>query len=138
MIEDDRALVVDIDGTLCPIKQTGQDYAEMVPEPLMLAKLRKLHDDGWHIILFTARGMRTHDGNAGKIAKHVAPTLLTWLAKHEVPFDELQLAKPWPGRRGVYIDDRAVRPREFVEMGFDELEALMERDRLAKPDGRTV
>ncbi|WP_341368638.1 hypothetical protein [Yoonia sp. BS5-3] len=133
MIETDRALVVDIDGTLCPIKQSHEDYADMVPEPLMLKKIRELQAEGWHIILSTARGMRSNDGNPGKITKHVGPTLLNWLAKHDIPFDELHLSKPWPGRQGVYIDDRAVRPREFVELSFAELEALMERDRIAVP-----
>lgn len=135
MIATEKALVVDIDGTLCPIKTPDQSYADLVPEPMMLAKLRRLHAEGWHIILFTARGMRSNDGNIGKITRNVAPTLLQWLANHAIPFDELQLGKPWPGRCGVYIDDRAVRPREFVEMSFDELEALMDRDRLAKPEG---
>ncbi|WP_174232033.1 capsular biosynthesis protein [Roseovarius sp. EL26] len=131
MIETERALVVDIDGTLCPIKHSHEDYADLVPEPRIIEKIRALHIDGWHIILSTARGMRSNDGNPGKITKNVGPTLLKWLVKHDIPFDELHLAKPWPGRQGIYIDDRAVRPREFVELSFEELEALMERDRLA-------
>ncbi len=134
MIETDRALVVDIDGTLCPIKQTDEHYADLMPEPLMLSRLKILHADGWHIILHSARGMRSNDGNPGKIGKNVAPGLLKWLVQHDIPFDELHLAKPWPGHRGMYIDDRAVRPREFVELDFDQLEALIERDRLATPD----
>lgn len=134
MIEKDKALVVDIDGTICPIKQSHEQYADLKPEPLILARLKALHADGWHIILHTARGMRSNDGNPGKIAKNVGPDLLKWLAQHDIPFDELHLAKPWPGHRGVYIDDRAVRPREFVELSFDELETLMIRDRIAVPE----
>lgn len=133
MVEKDKALVVDVDGTLCPIKQSGESYADMVPEPLMLAKIRALHKDGWRIILHSARGMRSNEGNAGMIGKNVAPVMLRWLADHDIPFDELHLAKPWPGKQGFYIDDRAVRPREFVELDFDALNALLERDRLALP-----
>jgi len=131
MIENNRALVVDVDGTLCPIKQPGEQYGHIEPEPRMLARLQELHTDGWRIILHSARGMRSHDGNPGRISKHVAPELLQWLAKHEIPFDELHLAKPWPGYQGFYVDDRAVRPREFLELGFDALNALVERDRVA-------
>ena len=137
MIETEKALVVDIDGTLCPIKQEGESYADLLPEPQMLTRLRALHADGWVIILHSARGMRSNDGNTGKIARNVAPVLLHWLAEHEIPFDELHLAKPWPGRQGFYIDDRAVRPREFLELDFDELNALLERDRIAGPDAPT-
>lgn len=132
MIETERALVVDVDGTLCPIKQPGESYVDMIPEPRMLARLRALHADGWYIILHSARGMRSNDGNVGKVVKNVAPVLLTWLARHEIPFDELHLAKPWPGSHGFYIDDRAVRPREFLELNFDQLNALVDRDRMAR------
>lgn len=131
MIEQDKALVLDIDGTLCPIKQSHEDYADLEPEPLLLSRMRELRASGWHIILQSARGMRSNDGNSGKIVKNVGPTLLNWLEKHDIPFDELHLAKPWPGHQCVYIDDRAVRPREFVELSFAEMNALIERDRLA-------
>jgi capsule biosynthesis phosphatase len=131
MIETEKALVVDVDGTLCPIKRPGEDYADLVPEPWMLARLRALRAEGWHIILHSARGMRSNDGNLGRIGKTVAPGLLDWLARHDIPFDELHLGKPWPGRHGFYIDDRAVRPREFLELDFDQLAELVERDRVA-------
>ena len=136
MIVKEKALVVDIDGTICPIKQSHESYGDLLPEPLMLARLRELHADGWHIILHSARGMRSNDGNPGQIAKNVTPVLLNWLAEHDIPFDELHMAKPWPGHKGVYVDDRSVRPREFVELSFDEIEALMERDRIALPAGQ--
>lgn len=135
MIETEKALVVDIDGTLCPIKQSGESYADMIPEPQMLAKLRALHAEGWVIILHSSRGMRSNDGNPGKVTKNVGPTLLNWLAEHDIPFDELHLAKPWPGHQGFYIDDRAVRPREFVKLDFDELNALLDRDRIVGTNG---
>jgi capsule biosynthesis phosphatase len=131
MIETEKALVVDVDGTLCPIKRPGENYADLVPEPRMLARLRALRAEGWHIILHSARGMRSNDGNLGRIGRTVAPGLLDWLARHDIPFDELHLGKPWPGRHGFYIDDRAVRPREFLELDFDQLAELVERDRVA-------
>ena len=137
MIETEKALVVDVDGTLCPIRQDCESYDDMIPEPRMLARLRALHAEGWVIILHSARGMRSNNGNAGRIARNVAPGLLRWLDAHGIPFDELHLGKPWPGRQGFYVDDRAVRPREFVDLGLDDLNALIERDRIAVPGGRT-
>lgn len=131
MIETEKALVVDIDGTLCPIKGKGQDYATLPPEPRLLARLRELKADGWRIILSSARGMRTHDGNPGAIAANVLPVLIDWLKANDVPFDEIVMAKPWPGHQGFYIDDRTVRPREFVEHSLEELAAICDRDRLA-------
>lgn len=131
MIEKNKALVVDIDGTLCPIKGKDESYAEIPVEPGILARLQELKADGWTIILSSSRGMRTYDGNQGEILLHVLPTLMDWLKRHEVPFDEIWMAKPWPGHDGFYIDDRTVRPREFVEHSLEELARICERDRLA-------
>lgn len=131
MIEKNKALVVDIDGTLCPIKGKDENYAEIPVEPRMLARLRELKAEGWKIILSSSRGMRTYDGNQGEILLHVLPTLMDWLKRHEVPFDEIWMAKPWPGHDGFYIDDRTVRPREFVENSLEELAQICKRDRLA-------
>lgn len=132
MIAKDKVLVVDIDGTLCPIKQTGEDYAQLLPELAMVARLRDMHEAGWRIILSSSRGMRTYDGNAGEIMRNVTPVLLDWLAAHDIPYDELWMAKPWPGHEGFYIDDRTVRPREFLENDLDAINALLERDRVAQ------
>lgn len=131
MIAKTKVLVVDLDGTLCPIKGSTQSYADLVPEPRLVVRLRKLADEGWRIVIHSARGMRTHDGNQGEINAFVLPTLMHWLERHQVPFHEVHVGKPWPGDNGFYIDDRAVRPREFLENEMAELEALCRRDRLA-------
>jgi len=133
MIETEKALIVDVDGTLCAIKASGQSYRDVAPEPRMIARLRQLQTEGWRIILHSSRGMRSNLGNLGLINRRVMPDLLDWLARHEVPFDELHLGKPWPGRDGFYIDDRAVRPREFLENDLAALREIVSRDRIA-PD----
>ena len=33
--------VMDIDGTICPIKKKDQEYAELVPYPDIVAKMRE-------------------------------------------------------------------------------------------------
>ena len=47
-----------------------------------------------------------------------------WLKKWDIPYDEIYFGKPWPGKRGLYVDDRAVRPDEFLAHDFDELEEI--------------
>lgn len=131
MIAKENVLVVDIDGTLCDIKKLGSSYTDVAPEPLMVARIREMHADGWRIVLSSARGMRSNDGNCGQINKVVTPMLLDWLNRHDIPFDELHMGKPWPGSNGVYIDDRSVRPREFLENDLDGVTALIKRDRIA-------
>lgn len=130
MIAGTNVLVVDLDGTLCPIKAAGEAYKDLLPEPRMLARLQELASEGWRIVIHSARGMRSHDGNSGEINVHVLPVLIDWLQRHEVPFHEIYVGKPWPGDNGYYIDDRSVRPREFVENSLEALDRLCERDRL--------
>jgi capsule biosynthesis phosphatase len=131
LIAKDKALVVDIDGTLCPIKGPNESYRDLPVDEAMKARLQELRAQGWRIILSSSRGMRTYDGNAGEILKNVLPVLSDWLARNDVPFDEIWMAKPWPGRDGFYVDDRTVRPREFLTHSLEELEAICDRDRVA-------
>lgn len=129
MIHNHQVLVVDIDGTLCPIKQSGEDYWDLPVDVAMRDRLAELRAAGWRIILSSSRGMRTYDGNAGEILRNVFPTLVEWLKRHDVGYDEIWMAKPWPGHDGFYIDDRTVRPREFLTHSMEELKAICDRDR---------
>ncbi len=130
MIAGTNVLVVDVDGTLCPIKSAGQSYKDLQPEPRMLARLQEMAAAGWRIVIHSARGMRSYDGNPGEINAHVLPVLLDWLKRHEVPFHEVHVGKPWPGNNGYYVDDRSVRPREFIENSLEALDQICVRDRL--------
>ncbi|MFA6607779.1 MAG: capsular biosynthesis protein [Sphingomonas sp.] len=120
---------MDVDGTLCPIKQDGQQYGDLPIDAAMRDRLSALKRDGWRILLFSSRGMRTHEGDLAALATHVYPVMVDWLDRNEVPYDELVLGKPWPGSDGFYVDDRAVRPREFVDLSLQQLTELCDRDR---------
>lgn len=114
-------LIVDVDGTLCEIKRPDQSYADLVPHRAMVDKLGEYQRRGYTILLFTSRNMKTYGNNTGLINKHTAPILLEWLAKWNIPYDEILFGKPWPGRKGFYIDDRAVRPDEFLGLTETEI-----------------
>jgi len=126
-----KTLVVDVDGTLCPVKQPGMDYASLPADPAMKARLAELRAEGWHIVLFSSRGMLTHGGDMAAILAHVLPVMEDWLARNGIAYDEIRLGKPWPGHDGFYVDDRAVRPREFLSHSLGELTALCDADRVA-------
>lgn len=131
----DYAFVVDIDGTLCPIKGKGETYGELVPYPEMVAKLREYQQAGAKVILFTSRNMNTYHGNMGLINKNTARILADWLDKWDIPYDEILYGKPWPGHRGFYVDDRTVRPDEFLKYTPEELESLCISSRCGKDGG---
>jgi capsule biosynthesis phosphatase len=126
--ESDGMLVVDIDGTLCDIKKADQSYADVAPRLDMIEKLREYQAKGYRILLYTARNMKTHRNSLGLINKHTAPVLLDWLARWDVPYDEILFGKPWPRTKGFYIDDRAIRPDEFLRLSEEQIHDLLGKD----------
>ncbi len=117
----DFTIVVDVDGTLCPLKGEDEEYADLIPDAAIIKQLESYRSAGARIVLYSSRGMRTYKGDLAKIQEHVLPTLATWLKKHHIPFDEVRLGKPWPGPNGFFVDDRAVRPDEFVSQDVNTL-----------------
>ena len=128
MIHPEKSIVIDIDGTLCPIKKNGESYADLECYRDMRDALRAYREQGFYIILMTSRNMRTFDGNLGLILANTAPVLLEWLKQHDVPYDEIHFGKPWPGKGGFYVDDRAIRPGEFLHMTYEQIQAVLDAE----------
>ena len=121
---EDYSFVFDIDGTICPIKRAEEKYEDLVPYENVVDKIRYYKENGAKIILFTSRNMNSYGGNIGVINKKTARVLLDWLDRWEIPYDELIYGKPWPGKKGFYVDDRTVRPDEFLNCGVEELDRI--------------
>ena len=126
---EEYTFVFDIDGTLCPIKKKEERYEDIVPYRNMVEKLRDYKENGAKIVLFTSRNMNSYNGNIGVINKKTAKILLEWLDKWDIPYDEIIYGKPWPGRKGFYVDDRTVRPDEFLSCTVDELDGICNRSK---------
>lgn len=125
MVREEKCIVLDLDGTLCPVKASHQEYEDLEPFGDMLAKLREYKNAGYYIILYTSRNMRTYGGNIGLINANTAKMTMAWLDRHQIPYDEIHFGKPWASRVGFYVDDRAVRPDEFLRMSESEIETLL-------------
>lgn len=126
----DYAFVFDIDGTLCPIKKKDEKYEDLVPYANMVEKLRYYKENGAKITLFTSRNMNSYHGNLGVINANTAKILLAWLDKWEIPYDEILYGKLWPGHKGFYVDDRTVRPDEFLSCTLDQLDEICKKSKL--------
>jgi capsule biosynthesis phosphatase len=116
--------VFDIDGTICPIKEKTQEYIDLIPFKSIVDKIREYKEGGARIVLFTARNMKSYNGNIGMINANTAKVMLEWLDKWEIPYDEIIYGKPWPGPRGFYVDDRSIRPDEFMKYSEEELNEI--------------
>jgi capsule biosynthesis phosphatase len=75
--------------------------------------------------------MRTYQGNVGLINVHTLPVIVEWLRRHDVPYDEIQVGKPWCGHEGFHVDDKAIRPDEFAAMPHAEIARLLNLGRNA-------
>ena len=118
-----KRLIVDLDGTLTV--ESELPYAEKAVNFPLVARLREYKRQGFEIVIFSSRNMRTHEGNVGRINMYTLPIILDWLKQHDIPHDEVLVGKPWCGHEGFYIDNRSVRPDEFVSMSHEEILQLI-------------
>lgn len=113
-------IVIDLDGTLT-VDDAAVPYADRAPNTAVVAKLREYRAQGFAVAIYTARNMRTHGKAVGVIVAQSVPVIVAWLDRHDVPYDELHVGKPWAEEGGFYVDDRAVRPDEFVRLSHEEV-----------------
>ena len=105
-------LIFDIDGTICTQES---DYSQAKPIQEVIDKLNKKYDEGYRIVLFTARGTET--GIDWSLI--TADQLKEWGVK----YDDLLFGKP-AGLK--YIDDKGVNIYQWEP----EIEALASIDKI--------
>lgn len=106
-------IVVDLDNTLCTIREEHETYADVQPIEQTVKYIREKYEAGDYIIIHTARNMVTQNGDIEKVIANVGKITEDWLKEHNVPYHELVFGKPYGD---VYIDDKALRPLEFVAL----------------------
>ena len=73
IIPDNKRLVFDVDGTICSIRLPEENYKDVIPYTEMIDIINTLYENNWYIILHTARGMKSYNGNIDLINTHVKP-----------------------------------------------------------------
>ena len=114
-----KRIIIDLDNTIC--QAIDGDYANAQPIPPVIAKLREYRAGGFEITIHTARNMRTFGGDVDRITQTTLPIIIDWLDRHEVPYDHVAVGKPWCGDEGFYVDDRSIRPSEFVNLPYERI-----------------
>ncbi len=118
-----KRLILDLDNTIC--KASDGNYQEALVIPGMIDRLKEYQSEGFQIIFYTSRNVRTFEGNIGKITAFTLPVIVDWLNKNGIPYDEIYIGKPWCGDDGFYVDDRAIRPSEFLSLNRKEIINLL-------------
>ena len=117
-----KRLIFDLDNT---ISFKGETYESAIINLPLVHKLKEYKKQGFEIVISTSRNMRTFEGNVGKINKDTLPIILKWLEDNDIEVDEIYVGKPWCGEDGFYVDDRAIRPDEFVELTYEDILKLI-------------
>jgi capsule biosynthesis phosphatase len=133
-----KRLIIDLDETItlaapdgAPLsvdtrpEQAQSAYVHALPNLALIARLREYRAQGFEIVISTSRGMRSFENNIGRINAHTLPVILDWLGRHDVPFDEIHVGKPWCGLEGFYVDDKSIRPSEFLRYSLSAIHALL-------------
>jgi capsule biosynthesis phosphatase len=110
-------ICIDFDGVICQLKQSDSDsYEHLKPMPGAVEKLTQLKQSGHYLIIYTARRMKTHQGNMGAVIADIGRITIEWLDKNQVPYDEIYFGKPWAD---IYIDDNAYRFQDWNQINHD-------------------
>jgi capsule biosynthesis phosphatase len=128
-----KRLIIDLDDTITLSARDG--YENALPNLALVARLRAYRADGFEIVISTSRNVRPYDGNIGKINAYTLPVIVAWLERHAVPFDEIHVGKPWCGLEGFYVDDKAVRPSEFLRHSLHDIHALLALEKTLEKTG---
>ena len=107
-----KRICFDLDNTLVTFPTIKNDYTSVKPIQKNINFLKYLKGFGNIIIIYTARRMKTHNGNIGKINADIGKITFETLHKFNIPYDEIYFGKPYAD---FYIDDLALNC-------FDDLE----------------
>jgi capsule biosynthesis phosphatase len=119
-----KKIIIDLDNTLTK-GDSLSSYKDKKPKIEVVNKLRTYKSLGFTITIFSARSMKTFEGNIGIINVKTLPEIIEWLERNGIPFDEVLVGKPWCGEGGFYVDDKAIRPQEFIDLNYDQIKSLI-------------
>ena len=109
-------ICIDLDGVIAELKKENETYFDVKPIDGSIEKIKKLKENGHYIIIYTARHMKTCDGNVSKVLAKIGKITLDWLDKYKVPYDEIVFGKPWAD---IYIDDNGFRFESWDKINDD-------------------
>ncbi|EAU5730715.1 capsular biosynthesis protein [Salmonella enterica] len=123
-----KKIIIDIDMTLTKGKGPG-GYEDALVNKDLVVKLKEYKEQGFMIVLNTSRNMNSYNNNIGLINKNTLPILVKWLEVNSIPYDEIYVGKPWCGHEGFYVDDKAIRPSEFINYSYDEIVEILRKEK---------
>ena len=99
-----KIICFDIDNVICRTSSRN-DYSKSVPIKKNIKVINQAYNNGFKIILYTARCMGRYNGNISKVKKHIKPLTLKQLKKWNVKYHKIYFGKP---SFDLFIDDKSL------------------------------
>ena len=103
-------IVMDMDDTISFTH--NRDFVNSTPNQEVIDKINEFHNQGWKIIIFTARGAKSCSTLEERIVKYDKVTR-DWLDTHGVLYDDVVFGKM---NADYYVDDKNISIKEFTDM----------------------
>ena len=111
-----KTIICDIDDTISVT--TTHDWQNAEPIWQTINKINKLYDEGWTIILMTARGQISCNGDFAKADEKYRAKMQAWLDRYGVKYHFLSFEKYLAA---YYIDDKSLTPEEFHNLDIRQI-----------------
>ncbi len=118
-------ICIDLDGVISKLKKENENYSELEPVENAKLMINELKKRGHYIIIYTARHMKTCEGNIGLINSRIAKITLDWLKANGIEYDEIYFGKPFAD---LYLDDNAIRFNSWNEIDVENLPISREKE----------
>ena len=120
-----KIIAFDLDDVLCfrdkKYEHLGvQKYEHCVPNQEFVDMANKLYNQGYKIIVYTARGMTQFAGDVSAVEKNLRPLTEKQLKEWGVSYHELVFGKR---HYEVLIDDKALNS---AELSFDQIVSFLQ------------
>lgn len=104
-----KTIVVDVDETLCVVE--NRDFINAKPIQEVIDKVNEYYDNGYKVIISTARGQKSCK-TVEEMNKKYREVTENWLKAHNVKYHSLEIG--YKKNADMYVDDKAIRPDEFA------------------------
>lgn len=105
-----RRIIVDVDETLCSV--INRDFINAIPNQDVINKVNEYYDNGYEIVISTARGQNSCK-TPEEMQKKYKEVTEEWLKRAGVKYHILEIG--YKHNADMYVDDKAITPEEFVK-----------------------
>jgi capsule biosynthesis phosphatase len=126
-----KTIICDFDDTISTTN--NKDWVNSKPDNSVVEKINFLYDNGWQIIILTARGQLSCKGDYELADKKYRNQIEKWLNKYGVKYHKLSFQK-YLGF--YYVDDKNISIKDFCDLNINTIKSGKSGALVYSIDGR--